>query len=62
MHSGDCPNCGKEMEKVVGFEGYIWCRDCHITKKVGKGEEENDSSFSKDHEEVTTEILNLIED
>ncbi|MFO7793312.1 MAG: hypothetical protein R6W73_10115 [Candidatus Saliniplasma sp.] len=26
------------MEEVVGFPGYIWCRDCHITKKVEEGE------------------------
>ncbi|MGM0405883.1 MAG: hypothetical protein ACQEQM_07065 [Thermoplasmatota archaeon] len=31
-----CGKCGKEMEKVVGFPGYVWCRDCHITKKVKK--------------------------
>jgi len=34
MSSKVCPNCGKEMEEVVGFAGYVWCRDCHITKKI----------------------------
>ena len=34
MSSPTCTNCGKEMEEVVGFSGYVWCRECHITEKV----------------------------
>jgi len=34
MSSPKCPECGKEMEEVVGFSGYVWCRDCHITEKI----------------------------
>ena len=40
MHSKNCPECGEEMEEVVGFEGYVWCRDCHVTKKVQVPEED----------------------
>ncbi len=36
-----CEKCGKEMEKVVGFPGYVWCRDCHITEKVDKEKHED---------------------
>lgn len=34
MSFKSCEECGKEMERVIGFPGYVWCRDCHITKKV----------------------------
>ncbi|MFW5952814.1 MAG: hypothetical protein ACOCSJ_01485 [Candidatus Natronoplasma sp.] len=40
MSSQLCPECGKEMEEVVGFSGYVWCRECHITEKV---EEDGDT-------------------
>ncbi|MBS3782393.1 MAG: hypothetical protein KGY68_07300 [Candidatus Thermoplasmatota archaeon] len=47
MSSHSCPECGKEMEEVVGFSGYGWCRDCHITKKVEtEGDEEKVQSSS----------------
>ncbi len=40
-----CPRCEKEMEKVVGFPGYHWCRDCHITKKA---DEDDDLTMGTD--------------
>ncbi len=48
MCSTVCPNCGKEMEEVVGFAGYVWCRDCHITEKIeNESDEKRNISSSK---------------
>ncbi|MEF8835435.1 MAG: hypothetical protein V5A76_04695 [Candidatus Thermoplasmatota archaeon] len=46
MPSPKCPECGKEMEEVVGFSGYVWCRDCHITKKVDEDQDTKDAQES----------------
>lgn len=49
MPSYRCPNCGDEMEEVVGFPGYVWCRDCHITKQVEEDSEHgNDCASTKE--------------
>ena len=62
MGSRKCPNCGDEMEEVIGFKNYIWCRDCHITKKLEERKYKEDGSYSNGSKEVTTEILDLIDD
>lgn len=38
----NCPECGEQMEEVVGFDGYVWCRECHITKNVEEDVEEEE--------------------
>jgi|GEM_PF-3511735 len=55
MSTTTCPDCGKEMEEVVGFSGYVWCRDCHITKKIEDGYEE-DRRKEEDIRSSSTEL------
>jgi len=43
------------MEEVVGFSGYVWCRDCHITKKIEDGYEE-DTREEGDIQSSSTEL------
>ncbi|MFP4185843.1 MAG: hypothetical protein ACLFSM_06525 [Thermoplasmata archaeon] len=50
MSSRRCPDCGKEMEDVVGFSGYVWCRDCHITENI------DDDREVEETEECSEEI------
>ncbi len=58
MHSINCPKCGEEMEKVIGFPGYVWCRDCHITKKVEECNSVEDKCISEESKEVPVKIPN----
>ncbi|MGM0509627.1 MAG: hypothetical protein ACQESD_00670 [Thermoplasmatota archaeon] len=63
MCSINCPNCEEEMEKVVGFPGYVWCRDCHVTKEVGEMKTDVDKKNNDgEMKEVTNEICDIIED
>ncbi len=62
MCSINCPKCEEEMEEVIGFPGYVWCRDCHVTKEVDEMKTDPDKNSNKNNEmkEVTNEICDII--
>ncbi|MFW6040798.1 MAG: hypothetical protein ACOC85_03075 [Thermoplasmatota archaeon] len=62
MEHEKCPKCEGEMEKVVGFDGYIWCRNCHITKNIDEEREREEDLYIERVSEVTTRILKLLEE
>lgn len=62
MHSLVCPKCDEEMEEVVDFPGYVWCRECHITKKVDGMDANNEEESSAEPKQVTNQILDIIQE
>ncbi len=48
MSSPRCPECEEEMEEVVGFSDYFWCRECHLTKKLEKNTKIKDPQKSSE--------------